>query len=204
MVSLCKQGVFVHILRAAGGLQFGGQAAAVVVDHFHAKTVEPAPRNSLPDAAHAQNAQRGAVDVAAAKHVVAPAGPESGAQEVLALGHAARGCHHQSKAEVRSGLGQHIRRVGALHAGGGHGGDVEVIETNCHVGANFELRAGLQQLGADALAAGRKSAILSLQALCELLRGPDIVLLVVNDVENRLQLRQHLREDGTADSYFGA
>ena len=56
---------------------FGGriQARAVVVDHLHAKAQCRAPGNGLADAAHTNNAQRGAMHLGAREHVVAPARP---------------------------------------------------------------------------------------------------------------------------------
>jgi hypothetical protein len=57
----------------------------VVVDHRHAKTERAAPRNGLADAPHAQHTQRGAMHVGTGKHVVAPARPPPGTQELFAL-----------------------------------------------------------------------------------------------------------------------
>ncbi len=70
MVGLGEQGVEVDPARAQRLLEPGGQPAAVVVDHRHAKAQRAAARDGLPDAAHAKDAQRAAVDLGAGEEVV--------------------------------------------------------------------------------------------------------------------------------------
>jgi hypothetical protein len=124
---------------------------------------------------------------------------------MLALGHAARRGHQQGKAEVGRGLGQHVGRVGAQHAGGGHGVHVEVVVAHGHVGADPEARAGRQQLGVDALAAGGEGTDLALQMRASARLGPDGVVGVGFDLEVLCQSVEGFREDGAGnqDAGFG-
>jgi hypothetical protein len=126
-----------------------------------------------------------------------------GAQEMLALGHAPRRGHEQRKAEVGRGLGQHVGRVGAQHAGGGHGIHVEIVVAHGHVGDDPELRAGRQHLGVDALAAGGEGTHLALQALDQLRLGPDGVVGVGFDLEVLCQSGEGFREDGAGNQDVG-
>ena len=124
--------------------------------------------NALPDASHAQNTQRRAVDVGAREHVVAPLIPLACTQIVLAFSHAARGSHHQREAEVSGGFCQHVGGVGCQHTGSRHGVDIKIVVAHRHVGAYFQLRAGGQHFGINAVAAGGEGAVLVAQPLGKL------------------------------------
>ena len=148
---------------AQRGLDVGREVAAVVICHRHVEAAVAAPGNRLADAAHAQDAQRGAVHVAAGEHVEAPVRPPAFAQETFALGDAARRGHHQREAEVGRGLGEHARRVGDDHAARRAGRHVDVVVADGHRADGLELRAGVQQHGVDLLAAGDEHAGATLQ-----------------------------------------
>ena len=179
----------------AGGLGGGIEAAAVVINDAHAKAVVAPAGNALADAAHAQDAQRAAMHLGAGKHVHAPAVPEPGAQKALALGHAAGGGQQQGKAEVGGGFGQHVGGVGAQHAVCGEGRHIEIVEAHGHVGHDGQLRAGRQQLGADALAAGGQHAVLAPQPPRQLGGRPHLVGGVGFYLEMLAQPLQRFGED---------
>ena len=178
VVSGFQQLVLADIARFALGFQRGIKARTVVINDLHAKAERATPGNALADAAHAQNAQCGAVNVSTGKHVKAPLGPLAGTQKVFAFGDAAGGGHHQRKAKVGGGFGQHIGRVGGQHAGRRHGVNVKVVVAHRHVGADFQVRAGGQHLGVNAVTTGGESSLLALKALGQLSFGPDRVGLV--------------------------
>jgi len=144
------------------------KARAVVINHLHAKTMRAAFGNALADAPHAQHTQRRAVNVRACKHVVAPLRPISGAQVMLAFGHAPRGSHHQRETEVSGGLSQHIGGVGCQYTGSRHRFDIKIVVAHRHVGAYFQLGACSQHFGVDAVASGSESAVLVTQSLSKL------------------------------------
>ena len=122
---------------------------------------------------------------------------------MFALRHAPRCRHQQGKAEVSGGLGQHIGRVGAQHAGSAHGGQVEIVVAHRHVGAQLELRALLQQVGVDLFRAGHEDTDLALQALRQLERRPDHIGLVGFDFKVLAELLQHLSKDGAGNEDGG-
>ena len=115
---------------------------------------------------------------------------------MLALGHASGRGHQQRKAEIGGGFGQHVGRVGGLHACRGHGGHVKVVEAHGHVGHDPELGVGLQDSGIDAFAAGGQCPHFALQAAAEFGGGEDVIGLVVVDIEHLAQPGQDFREDG--------
>ena len=165
--------------------------------------MRPALGNALPDAAHADDAQRAAVDVAARKHVVAPGGPLAGAQEMFALGQAAGRGHEQRKAEVGRGFGQHVGGVGALHASGGHGIYIKVVVAHSHVGHDFQARRGSDEGGVDALAAGGEGAVLVGQPRGQLVGRPDHIIGVGFDLEMLRQALHHLRKNRAGNQDAG-
>jgi hypothetical protein len=72
VVGLAQQGGLVDVAGADGRFLLG--AGGCGCDRSpHAEAQRAAPRDGLPDAAHAQDAQRGAVHVGAGEHVVGPA-----------------------------------------------------------------------------------------------------------------------------------
>jgi hypothetical protein len=75
VVGLAQQRGLVDPARAQGCFDRAIEPAAVVVDHPHAEAQRAAPGDGLADAAHAQDAQRGAVHVGAGEHVVGPVCP---------------------------------------------------------------------------------------------------------------------------------
>jgi hypothetical protein len=172
-----------------------------VIDHLHAEAQRAAPRDRLPDAAHAQDAQRRAMHVAAGEHVVGPARPFAPAQVMFALGHAARGGHHQREAEVGRGLGQHVGRVGGQHAARIAGVDVDVVVAHRHVAHRAQLRVRDQHLGIDALAAGDEGAGLALQVLDEFGLAVDAVGRVVLDFEVHAQPVSTMSEHGAGHEH---
>ena len=122
---------------------------------------------------------------------------------MLALGQAAGRGHEQCKAEVGRGLGQHIGRIGALHASGGHGVHIKVVVAHGHVGADFEARRSSQQRGIHALAAGGQHSIFVSQARSQLLLRPDHVVGIGFHVEVLAQTVHDVREDRTGDQDAG-
>mgnify|MGYP000984593485 CR=1 FL=1 len=87
---------------------------------------------------------------------------------------------------------------------GGHGIHVEVVVAHGHVGADFQVGAGVQQGGVDAHAAGGEGALFALQAGDELLGAPLLVGLVGLDVEVGTQALDGLREDRAGHQDLGA
>jgi hypothetical protein len=83
---------------------------------------------------------------------------------MLAFRHAPGRGHEQRKAEVGRGFGQHIGRVGALHASRRHGFHIEIVVAHGHVGHDAQPRAGGQKAAVDALAAGGEGSVLVRQA----------------------------------------
>ena len=203
VVSGFQKLVFADVTGLARGLQRRIEARAVVIDDVHAKAQRPASGNTLPDAAHAQHAQRGAMDVVASKHVKAPFVPFSGAQVVLTLGDAPGCGHEQCKTKVSSGFGQHIRCIGGQHTCLRHGVQVKVVVAHRHVGADFQIRAGGQHLGINAVTACRESALPALQFGYQLCFAPDLIKLVGRNIKVLLQSGNDLRKNGTGNQNFG-
>src|SRR5512133_2143132 len=106
MVSLPQQVLLADITGATCSLGGSIEPTAVVIDHVHAKTVRTPSGNTLPNAPHAQDAQRTAMHVGAGKHVIAPTVPQAGTQKALAFRHASGCCHDQRKAKISRGFGQ--------------------------------------------------------------------------------------------------
>ena len=178
MVGGLEQLFFAHPAGFAFGLRGRVQVRAVVINHLHAKTMGTPAGNALADAPHAQNAQRGAMNVGACKHVIAPFGPQACPQEMLALGQAPRRGHHQGKAEIGGGLGQYVGGVGAQYTARGHGGQVKIVVAHRHVGANLEVHTGRQHLGVQAVSTRGEDAHLALQFVHQLGFGPGLIVLV--------------------------
>ena len=137
MVRGLQEFLLARITCFAGRFSSGIQAAAVVINHLHAKTKSRAAGNGLPNAPHANDPQSAAMHFGAGEHVIAPACPQPGAQKMLAFGHPPGGSEQKRKAEIGRGFGQHIGCIGAQHTGSGHGGQVKIVIAHRHIGANF-------------------------------------------------------------------
>ena len=174
-----------------------------MVDHLHAKTMGTAPRDTLADAPHAQNAQCGAMDVGTSKQVVAPFGPQTSTQVMLAFGDASCGRHQQRKTKVGGGFGQHIRRVSGENAGRCHGCQVKIVVANRHVGADFECRTGGQNLLVNRISPSRENALHASQTLSQHGLGPNFVRLVGIDLKMLRQACDNLRENRTRNQDSG-
>ena len=173
-----------------------------MINHGHSKTQRTAPGDALTNAAHAQNAERGAMNVGTRQQVVTPGCPLASAQVCLAFCDAPGRGHHQRKAKVSGGFRQHVGGVGGHHAGGGHGRQVKVVGADCHVGANFQIGASCQQRGVNAVAAGGQRALLASQAPGQFRRAPGFVVLVGRHLKMVRQARQHLRKYRVNDQNF--
>ena len=203
MISGFQQLFFADIARLAVGFQCRINARTVVVDDLHAKAVRAALGNALANSAHAQNAQRGTVNVGTGKHVKAPLGPLASAQIMLTFSDATSRRHHQRKAKVGGGFGQHIGRIGGQHARGGHGVDVKVVITHGHVGADFEVGTSCQHLGVNPVTTGRESTVLALQALDQISLRPNCISLIRLDLEMLRQALDDFRKNSACDQNFG-
>jgi len=204
VVRVGEQRVARDIARAERGGDVVGQRRAVVIQHRHREAVRAAPRDRLADPAHAEDAERRAVDVAAGKQIDAPLRPFAAAQEPFALADPTRGGHQQREAEVGGRLGEHARRVADRDAARGARGDVDVVVADGEAADRAQLRTRIEQRGVDRLRAGDEDAGLAVQARDHLFARPDVVGVVALDVEVLAQVRHRLREDTTADQDRGS
>ncbi|KAG1247510.1 hypothetical protein G6F68_014168 [Rhizopus microsporus] len=117
VVGLRKQRIQVHVGGTQRRFGVGRQLRAVVVEHLHAETECAAAGDALADAAHAENAERAAVDVGTEHGLERPLLPLAFTQPALGFGDAARGGHQQGETEVGRGLGEHVRGVAGEDAG---------------------------------------------------------------------------------------
>ncbi len=163
VIALAQQRLLVDPARAERRFEIGREPGAVVIDHLHAETERAAARDRLADAAHAEDAERGAMHVGAAEKIVRPALPLAAAQEMFALGDAPRRGEHQREAEVGGGFGQHVGGVGDGDAARRAGGHVDVVVADRHRAHGLELRAGGNQRGVDRLGGGDEDAVVALQ-----------------------------------------
>ncbi len=89
-----------------------GQPFAVVIEHAHIEAMRRTPRDGLADASHADDTQRGAMHIRAGEQIDAPFFPQPRAQIALGLAHLPGRGQQQGEAEIGSGLGEHVGRVG--------------------------------------------------------------------------------------------
>ena len=202
MVGGLQQLFLAHVARLQFRLGPGIELRAVVIDHAHAETECPAPRDALADTAHAEDAERAAVDVGAGEHVEAPLLPFAAAQEMLALGDAAGRRHQQRKAEICRGFGQHVGRVGAGDAVARHRIDIEVVVADSHVGADLQLGTCGEHRLVDLHAVGGEGAVLALEPADQFIGRPFGIVLVGFDLEMALQFFDRLRKHGAGDEDF--
>jgi len=179
------------------------QAAAVVIDHLHAKAQGTAPGDGLTDAAHAEHTQCRAVHILPAELVHRPAVPLTAAQPALRFAEATGRGHHQRETEVGGGFGQHVRRVADQHAPGGAGRQVDVVVAHRHRTHRPQLRAGVQQRGVDALACGDEDSIAALQPLDQGRVAPGLVGRIGHHIEDNAQPVEDLLKHGSGDQHTG-
>ena len=122
---------------------------------------------------------------------------------MLALGNAARHCHHQREAEVGGGFGEHVGRVADQHAARGAGRHVDVVVANRQAADRAQFGVCGQQCAIDRLRAHHEHAGLALQVLNEFGGRPDHIGLVRRDLEVFAQAIDDVRKHGAADKYGG-
>lgn len=204
VIHLRQQGAQVHVLRTDLGLGGLGQPRAVVVQHAHAEAVRAAAGDALADAAHAEDAQRAAVDIRTEHGLERPLAPLAIAQPALGFGDAARGGHQQREPEVGRGLGQHVRGVAGQDAGGAERVDIQVVVAHTDVGDRAQSRR-VGDLGrADAFVEGDQRAIDASQLLGQPLRRIAGDVAGHGQVEMLPELRDDIVEQGLADPDLGA
>ena len=124
-------------------------------DHGHVEGVRPA-RDCLADAAVAQDAEGGAgADVESDQHPWPPDPGLPAADQPVALADSPGGVENQREGVVRGGAVEHARSVGDGHSRSFGRGQVDVVESDRHVGDDLQLRpGGGQEIGVDALGQG--------------------------------------------------
>ena len=172
VVGLRQQRVQVHVGRAERSLGLGRKARTVVVQHLHAETMRAAAGDALADAAHAEDAQRAAMDVCAEHGLERPLLPLAFAQPALGFGDPARGRHQQGETEIGGGFGQDVRRVAGEDAGCAERIDIQVVVADADIGDHLQLR-GVGHLGrTDALVEGDDRAVDAGQLFGDLVGRP--------------------------------
>jgi len=204
VINLCQQRIQVHILRADLGLGGLGQPRAVVVQHAHAEAVSTAAGDALADAAHAEDAQRAAVDVRTEHGLERPLAPVAIPQPALGFGDATRGGHQQREAEIGRGFGQDIRGVAGQDAGGAERVDIQVVVAHPDVGDRAQLGRVGDFRRTDAFIEGDQRAIDASQLLGQPLRRIAGDIAGHGQVEMLPELFDDIVEQGLADPDLGA
>src|SRR5712692_2878199 len=181
---------------------------AVAIQNLH---IEPsrAQRKLTADAAKADDAQRGVMDVRSQHHHRAPRLPAILADVLIALGDTPRGGHQQRKGRVRGRGGQHTGGIADGDPVEGARGYVEVVEADREGAHHLELRSrALEQLVINLLGHHGQQSIDACDAAQELLAewrrivGPDIGVGLRGDAIETL-LRDPARDED-ACSCFGS
>ena len=192
-VGFGQQLVETDITRVECLLLFRRQASAVVVDHRHVEAMG-ASGHLLPDATHAQDAERGVMYVGAEELFELPTGPLAIAQIALRLADAACCGEDQGPGEVGGGIVKHARGIGRHHAMLGTGGEVEIIEADGDVAYRFQIGAARQQRGVDAIDEGGQRPCLAGQSRRQLLGTERHIVLIGVDLEVLGQIGEHFVE----------
>lgn len=145
-------------MRRASGLLDRRAGRGVGIQNLHPKATR-APRHRLPDSAHANNAKRCAVDIAAQQHFRAPAAPLPGLEILHAFANPARGRQHERKREIGAGFGGNVGRDHHQHAALRGRRQVDILAIGGVVAYCSEVRRSRQQRGIDALGGKRQQAI---------------------------------------------
>ena len=118
----------------------------VVVEDPHVEAPGP-PGHGLPDAAEADDAQRGPVDVITQEERRPPGLPPALPHEAVPLNDPPGRRHQQGEGEVGCGVRQHPWRVADGDAPSSALGHADIVEAHGHVAHHFELRSRIQQFG---------------------------------------------------------
>ena len=199
VIAVAQQLPAADVARTEPGLDRGVEARAVVIDHLHPEAERAALRDALPDPAHAEHAERRAVDIAAGEEVDGPLGPIAAAQVMLALGDAPRRREQKREAEVGGRLVEDAGRVRERDAAFSAGGEVDVVVADRHARDGAQRRAALEHRVVDRIRARDEGAFLALQPLDHLVAGPFDVGLVGLDLEMRRETLEDLGKDAPAD-----
>ena len=124
-----------------------------MINHIHTKP-QGALGNALADAAHANNAKRGVVDI----HPQGvgnnrPLIPIAVPNPALGLGHATRSRHQQGKAKVCGCIREHIRGIRCHYPGSRHRRHIKIVIPHRNIGNNLEAFGLRQGFGINSLTA---------------------------------------------------
>ena len=123
-----------------------------VVDHRHAKAEMPTLGQRFTNTAHADDAQRLAMHIAAKMCRADVFAPLAGAHHVGQFDHTPGGGQDQRKACIGGGFGEHVWGVAEQDAAPGEVVDIVIVDAHRHARHRFQLGGQVQQPGVQAQA----------------------------------------------------
>ena len=201
-IGLREQFVLARVLRVEPFLDVARQPVAVVVEHAHLETGR-APHDLLPDAPHADHAERGVMHVDAEHLLQVPAAPLPLAHVGFGLGKAARRREYQRPGEIRRAVVEHARRVGRHDAARAARRNVDVVVAYRDVGDDLQPRRHRQHGAVYAVGQAADDAVLVLQPLGEDHRIEGLVPLIRLDLAMFREIGERFIEDFARDENFG-
>ncbi len=174
-IGAAEQFVPWHISRAALPFDALVEARAVVIEHGHRESGSAAC-DRLADAAHAEDAERAAMDFLAEQQAIRRSLPAPGAKITLAFADAPRSRQQQRPGEIGDGLVEDVGRVRRNDAGGRKRRDVEIVVAHTGVRDRAQAWRLPDRFGIDRIRHAKHGAILVAQLRTGLGRGPRAVV----------------------------